>query len=135
MTGFSNPAVARVFEAYPEGVRDRMLELRDLLFEVAVGLPEVGPIEETLKWGEPAYLTSVTGSGSTVRMDWKAKAPEVCGLYFNCNTSLVETFRSLFGEALVFEGNRAVLVPVDGTFERDAVAACFTAALTYHKRK
>lgn len=30
-----------------------------------------GPIEETLKWGDPAYVTSATKSGSTIRVVWK----------------------------------------------------------------
>ena len=133
-TQFQHPEVERVFAAYPDGVRGRMLELRALVFEMAAGLPVVGRVEETLKWGEPAYLTPESRSGSTIRMDWKARAPEVCGLYFNCHTSLVAGFRDAFGGVFRYEGERAVLVPVDGAYPREAVARCFAAALTYHRR-
>ena len=72
--------------------RPHMLALRSLVFETAAEMPQVGALEETLKWGEPAYLTP-SRSGTTIRMDWKPRAPEVCALYFNCQTTLVETLR------------------------------------------
>ena len=112
-----------------------MLALRQLVFEVATELPEVGALDETLKWGEPAYLTPVTRSGSTLRMDWKPRAPDVCALYFNCQTTLVETFRSLFPETFSFVGNRAVLTPLSAPLPEDAVKTCIATALTYHTRK
>jgi len=112
-----------------------MLALRQLVFEVAAERPEVGPLEETLKWGEPAYLTPVTRSGSTLRMDWKPRAPDVCALYFNCQTTLIETFRSLFPETFSFEGNRALLLPLSEPLLEDAIKTCIAAALTYHRRK
>ena len=134
MKSFVDPSVEHIFAAYPDAARPRMLALRDLVFETAAGLPQVGAIEETLKWGEPAYLTPVTHSGSTIRMDWKPRSPDVCGLYFNCKTTLVGSFRELFGDAFQFEGERAVLVPASGPFNADAVRTCFAAALTYHLR-
>ena len=57
--------VAAAFSAFPERIRARLLEARDLIFEIAAGIEGVGPLTETLKWGEPAYLTEATGSGST----------------------------------------------------------------------
>ena len=38
-------------------------------------------LEETLKWGEPSYLVK---KGSTIRMDWKSKAPNQYAMYFKC---------------------------------------------------
>lgn len=111
-----------------------MLALRRFVFDVA-SEQDVGTLEETLKWGEPAYLTQVTRSGTTIRMDWKPRAPEACALYFNCQTTLVETFRSLFPETFSFEGNRAILMPLADPLPEDAVKTCMAAALTYHRSK
>ena len=58
MTPFKNPEVGRVFEAYPTQVRKQMLSLRELILTTAASTEGVGEIEEALKWGEPAYLTS-----------------------------------------------------------------------------
>ncbi len=67
-----------------------------MIFDVAASTEGVGAIEETLKWGEPAYLTTASKSGSTIRMDWKGKKPNQFAMYFNCKTTLVETFRTMF---------------------------------------
>lgn len=95
MRPFQNPAVAAKFEGYPPGARRKLLALRELVFRTAAATPGVGAIEETLKWGEPAYVTP-NKAGSTVRIDWKAKDHEHYAMYFHCQTGLVETFRSLF---------------------------------------
>lgn len=66
MTPFRNREVQARFEAYPADVRRRMLALRELVLKTAVRTPGVGDIDETLKWGEPAYVT-VNKAGSTVQ--------------------------------------------------------------------
>jgi Domain of unknown function (DU1801) len=134
MTPFTNPAVAQVFEAYPPTVRGKMLALRELVLKTAASTPGVGPLEETLKWGEPAYLTAQSKSGSTVRMDWKAKQPGQYAMYFNCQTTLVETFKTLFPKDFKFEGNRAIVFNVNDPVPREALAFCVAAALTYHRK-
>ena len=135
MTPFARPEVAAVFSHYPDTVRAVMLAVRELIFDVAAGIPAVGLMDETLKWGEPAYLTPASRSGSTVRIDWKPRTPEVCGIYFNCQTDLVERFRTLFGDVLTFEGNRAVLVALGRPLPVPALHLCIAAALTYHSDK
>ncbi len=135
MTPFTDTGVEKVFAGYPETIRPRMLALRQLVFDTAASMPGVGQLQETLKWGEPAYLTAVSRSGSTIRMDWKPRAPGVCALYFNCQTTLVDTFRGLFPDIFAFESNRAVLISNDGPLPEAAIATCLAAALTYHRSK
>ncbi|MCX8569994.1 MULTISPECIES: DUF1801 domain-containing protein [Hyphomicrobiales] len=132
------PAPKPILEAlsrHPETVRTRLLDIRDLIFEVAAETEGVGTLTETLKWGEPAYLTQASGSGSTVRLGATRSLPGRCAVFFNCNTTLVETFRSHLGGELEFEGNRAVIVPADAAIPEAALAFCLRAALTYHQRK
>lgn len=121
--------------AYPPKVRERMLALRDLIFTVAQDTESVGELQETLKWGEPAYVTAASRLGSTVRMDWKAKKPDQYAVYFNCNTGLVDMFRTLFPKDFEFEGNRAIVFHLDEQIAEDALAVCLAAALTYHAKK
>ena len=134
MRPFANPAVAAHFAAYPSDVRRRMMALRELIFATAAATDGVGELEETLKWGEPAYLTSASKSGSTIRIDWKAREPERCAMYFNCQTDLVGTFRTLFPNDFVFEGNRALVFEREAALPKDSLALCIAAALTYHRR-
>jgi Domain of unknown function (DU1801) len=134
-TPFHNPQVAAHFAAYPAAVRKKMLSLRELIFDVAVQSPEIGELEEALKWGEPAYLTAQTKSGSTIRIDWKAKSPEQLAVYFNCNTNLVESFKSLFPNDFQFEGQRALLMKVKYPLPKKELSFCISAALLYHTKK
>jgi Domain of unknown function (DU1801) len=127
-------AVMAVIDSYPRVVRTRLLTLRRLIHEAAAA-HDAGPLTETLKWGEIAFLTEASRSGTTVRLAWKPAAPDRYGVYLNCKTSLVEQFRALFGGDLTFEGNRAILLPIDGPVPEDILRACFGMALTYHRRK
>ena len=131
MTDFHTPEVAAHFAAYPPVHRARLLTLRALIFRVAAETPGVGDLTEALRWGEPAYLTLATGSGSLIRMDWKARAPDQIAIYFHCKTGLIDAFRCLFNE-MRFEGNRAILFDATETLPETALRHCFRAALTYH---
>jgi hypothetical protein len=134
MTAFQHQGVAAKFAAYPPDVRRRLLALRELVLRTAAATPGVGEIEETLKWGEPAYVTK-SGSGSTVRIDWKKNDPERYAMYFHCQTGLVETFRTMFPHDFQFQGNRALVFAVGDTVPTDALAICVAASLTYHLKK
>lgn len=131
----ADPAVAAVFDAYPEPVRGRLLDLRRLVLETARATEGVGVVEETLKWGQPSYLTPETNSGSTIRIDQVKSGPGDYAIYFNCQTDLIETFRAEHGDALTFSGNRAILFRRGKTLPVGIVRRCIAQALTYHRNK
>ena len=135
MTGIADKGVQEKFEAYPKHIRPKMDRLRELIYEVAEQTEGVGKIEETLKWSEPAYLTKRPKSGTTVRIDWKEQSPEQIGMYVNCNTSLVETYRTMFKDELEFEGDRAILLPIDTDLPEKELRICIQMALRYHLDK
>ena len=135
MKPFSDPAVEAHFQRYPATVRKKMLAIRELIFDVAAGTEGVGELQETLKWGEPAYVTAQSKSGSTVRIDWKPKTPGQYAVYFNCNTGLVDTFKTMFPEDFKYEGRRAIVFGVGERIPRDALAVCIAASLTHHAQK
>ena len=135
MKPIANRAVAKAFEAYPPSIRRKLLALRTLILKTAASTQGVGELEETLKWGEPAYLTSESKIGSTIRINWKKSAPGKYAIYFNCQTSLVETFKTLFPREFEFEGNRAIVFSESSAVPTDALAFCIRAALTYHRGK
>jgi hypothetical protein len=125
--------VAEAFDAFPAPVRKRLLQVRALIFETAAKLA-VGPITETLKWGEPAYLTEATGSGSTIRLGWLRSSEQSCAVLFNCNTTLVESFRARFPDAFAYSKNRAVCLSPSGPLPKAPLSSCLSMALTYHRR-
>ena len=130
-----NNIVKKKFNTYPMHIKPKMESLRNLIYEVAENTDGVGELEETLKWGEPAYLTTKTKSGTTIRIDWKLKNPDQIGMYVSCNTSLISIFRSLFANDLKFEGNRAIVFPVKNSIPRKQLMICIRMALRYHLDK
>ena len=130
----SSGSVDAVFATYPQPVKTKLLALRRLIFDTAKATQGVGALEETLKWGQPSYLTSASKSGSTVRIDQvKAEAGQVA-IYFHCQTNLVETFRELYPE-LRYDGNRAILLDAGDKLPEAELRHCVGLALTYHLRK
>ncbi|SED82738.1 DUF1801 domain-containing protein [Bradyrhizobium erythrophlei] len=123
-----------LFDGYPAPVKAKLLALRRLIFDTAKATRGVGALEETLKWGQPSYLTPETGSGSTVRIDQVKPAADQVAVYFHCQTNLVETFRELYPE-LSYSGNRAILLDVAGRLPEPALRHCVALALTYHLKK
>ncbi len=128
----TNPETTEVFENYPDSVRSQMEQLRELVLEAASEVDGLENLEETLKWGEPSYLTK---HGSTVRMDWKEKKPNQYAMYFKCTSKLVPTFKELYQDTFTFEGDRAIVFNLDEKILKNELKHCIKLALTYHKVK
>ncbi|MCB9612709.1 MAG: DUF1801 domain-containing protein [Sandaracinus sp.] len=107
------------------------MALRGVILDVASTTAGVGTVVETLKWGQPSYLTIGPKSGTTIRL---GPHDEGYAFFVPCQTTLVETYRVSFGEKLRFEGNRAVVFRLGRKPPRKIVAACVKAALLYHRR-
>ncbi len=109
-----------------------MLLLRNIIIEVAEDIDGISTLEETLKWGEPSFLTKY---GSTLRMDWKEKSPQQYALYFKCTSRLVETFKNLYKNTFEFEGKRAIVFQLHDDIPKEELKACIKATLIYHRVK
>ncbi|NMH87620.1 DUF1801 domain-containing protein [Flavivirga algicola] len=128
----TNPEVELVFGKYPDSAKKRMIRLRELIIETASETEGITHLEETLKWGEPSYLTK---KGSTIRIDWKPKKPTQYAMYFQCTSRLIPTFRTIYKSTLDFEGKRAIILQLKDELPKEALKQCIIAALTYHKVK
>jgi len=129
---FKDSEVAAIFAAYPEKFRNKLLILRQLIFDTAAKTEGVGELEETLKWGEPSYLSR---KGSTIRIDWKLKTPEQYSIYFKCTSLLVPTFKKLYSTEFKYEGNRAIHFNLNDKIPIKKLRHCIEMALTYHTIK
>ncbi|MCB1756931.1 MAG: DUF1801 domain-containing protein [Gammaproteobacteria bacterium] len=129
---FHNQAVAAYFDACPPALKSKLLLLRRLIVETAETINSVDKLEETLKWGEPAYLTR---HGSTIRIAVVKASQTRFAMFFNCKTNLIDTFREIYRDTFNFEGNRAIVFSPDEDIAADALKDCIAIALTYHKRK
>lgn len=130
---FRDPSVAAAFDSFPEPLRDRLTWLRTLVFETASATAGVGEIEETLKWGQPSYVASRPASGTPIRIGPFKADPDRYALFVHCQTSLIESIRQRYGDALRYDGNRAVVFHIDEDPPREILAHCISLALTYHR--
>jgi hypothetical protein len=110
-----NTQVAAVFRSYHSGVAAKLLE--------------------TLRWGQPSYLTAHSGSGSTIRIDQVRSRPGRYAIYFHCRTTLVETFRRRYPGTFRYEGNRAILFEAHEKVPKGALGRCIALALIYHRSR
>ncbi|GGY64531.1 hypothetical protein GCM10011613_05380 [Cellvibrio zantedeschiae] len=132
MNSIKDQAVSEVFATYPTAARKKLLSIRKLIYEVAAQDPDIGELQECLKWGEPAYLAK---NGSAVRINWKASAPNYYYVYFNCKTTLIETFKEIYGDSFSYEGNRALLFNLKDKIPAPQLKHCIALSLNYHRIK
>ncbi|MBT0957496.1 DUF1801 domain-containing protein [Alphaproteobacteria bacterium KMM 3653] len=118
-------AVEDALDALPEGAG----ALRALIAEVAAGLEDIGPLQEALRWGQPAYLTDI---GSTLRIG--ALQDGSLALFAHCQSDVIARHAPLFPEAGVIEGNRAIRVG-DVAGMADRLRPVIAYALRYHRAK
>jgi hypothetical protein len=116
-------------------MRRRLLHLRELIFAAAADLPGIGGLAETLKWGQPAYLTGKPKTGSTIRIDAFAGRDESYAMFFHCQSRLVESFRTLYPQSFAFEGKRALVFGLQDKIPEAELKHCISMALTYHIRR
>jgi len=131
MNEIMDSSVKLKFDTYPKNIHILLSKIRDLIFSVAKQ-DGISDLTETLKWGEPSYISKI---GSTIRFDWKAKYPNQYCLYFNCNTSLIETFKEVYGDIFTYEGNRSIVFNIDQTLPVKELAHCISLSLRYKKIK
>lgn len=124
-------SVKQKFASYPEDIALLLNRIRNLIFSVAKK-EGITDITETLKWGEPSYISAI---GSTIRFDWKAEDPDQYCIYFNCKTSLIETFKEVYGDTFNYQGDRAIIFKTDQNIPIEALAQCISMALRYKKIK
>ena len=132
---FSNPQVKEVFAKFPTATRKKLMELRRMIFKVASETHGVGELEETLKWGQPSYVTSNTKSGSPIRIGREKHTDGDYGIYFHCQTSLVKAFKEKYQDTFTYENNRAIIFDTNKEIPARELCECLAMALTYHGKK
>ena len=90
MKRFADARVAAVFKAYPPPSRPGCWRCASWCSTSPPRRAGVGRLTETLKWGQPSYLTAESGSGTTVRIDRLKNRDDGYAIYFHCQSGLVE---------------------------------------------
>lgn len=132
MEFIENIEALNILGSYSPQLRDKLLYLRQLIYETAMESKDITLLEETLKWNEPSYVTK---KGSTIRINRRKSSPEQYAMYFHCQTRLIETFRELYGELFEYENNRAILFNLSDDIPERELKHCILLSLTYKSRK
>ena len=122
------PQVAEKIQA--SAAPDTLRLIRQLILDTA-DATNTAPLEETLKWGEPAYVPA-RKNGTTIRL---GATDSHAVLYVHCQTTLLDQYRERFPTEFTYDGNRAVLIPHDQPLNQNALAQIIALALTYHRNK
>ncbi|MFS4581523.1 DUF1801 domain-containing protein [Phaeobacter sp. C3_T13_0] len=130
---FASAEISTVFEQTPPETRDGLLRLRDLIFEVADNDPSVGPVTETLKWGQPSYVAARTGLGTPLRLGQSKQAR--FALMVHCQSRVIVNFSDRYPAWDKFDGTRAVLFDKVEDVEPLRHGWLIHHALTYHSSK
>jgi hypothetical protein len=131
---FSNKNVADTYQSYPKKIREKLLFIREMIFNIADETPNIGKIEETLKWGNPSYLTHSPKSGTTIRLAWLRSDAKKYAVSVHCQTTLVSEFKELHPE-LSYDGNRSIILDSQSEIPADTIRHFIISALNYHSRK
>jgi hypothetical protein len=126
--------VAKLLTACPVPAASHVQALRALIYETAADTEEAGQLTETLKWGQPAYLTHSPCTGTTIRLGWD-EAGQAVSVFVHCQTTLVKEWRDLYETKLELIGNRQLRLRTDKPLPQAALKHCIAMALTYHSRK
>lgn len=129
---FASPKVEAAFDVADPVARAGLLALRQLIFDTAAQTPEVGGVEEALRWGQPAYLTRQRETGSTLRLGIPKSAR--FALFVHCQSQLIPEFIRMFPAWDRIEGTRAVLFDDPAEVEPIRHGWLIRRALTYHIR-
>lgn len=129
----ADPNIRKVFDAFPDSERAGLFALRALILETARDMPEMGPLEETLKWGQPSYSTPGSKAGTPLRIG----VPKTGGfaIYAHCQTSVISDFANRFPGDYSIEGNRAVHFRTKKDIRPEKLHFLVKHALTYHQRR
>ncbi len=131
MREFTESAVEDIFLNYPEKLRDSLLQMREIIFQVAA--QQDIQIMETLRWWQPSYLPIQSKVGTTIRIDQFSEC-EVA-IFFNCKTTIVEELKETFGASLRYSKNRAIIFNINAPLPMQTIEYCVAFGLSYFKRK
>lgn len=131
------PDVDAAFADFAPNVREQLKLCRMHILATASEVEHVGPVTETLKWGQPSYLTEKSKSGSTIRLApaSQGSGSERPALFVHCATDLIEQFKTFYPECFDYQGKRALIIRSDVQSVTAELRHCIALALTYKLRR
>jgi hypothetical protein len=128
----TNPFAATI-AFWPPHIRAQFQEIRTLILAAAQGAA-VGPISESLKWGQPAWRPKRARQGSTLRLMWQENTPASLALFVDCKTSLSATMEEIYPTEFIYENNRALRLPAGRPLPAQAIDHLARLTFAYQRK-
>ena len=125
-----HPDLAHKFQSWPANAAQYASEIRALFIQTAQNF-DVRDLEESLKWGEPAWRPKK--GGTTLRASWSPKTPTELGLFVDCKSDLCARMQSDFPNDFRFVAPRAMYLPLAQPVPTPAVTHLARIAFRYKR--
>ncbi|WP_298857243.1 DUF1801 domain-containing protein [uncultured Sulfitobacter sp.] len=126
-------AFETILATWPPEARAQFNEMRALILKAAAEA-DVGPIEESLKWREPAWRPKRAKQGTTLRLNWHANLPSTIALFVGCQTTLSATMKDIYPTDFIYESNRGLRLKLGEPLPEQAIDHLARLAFTYHRK-
>ncbi len=123
----------QTLSTWPIEARAQFNNIRALILDAARGV-DSGPVEESLKWREPAWRPKRARQGTTVRLSWSANLPNTIALFVDCKTTLSATMQEIYPTAFHYESNRGLRLKLGEPLPEQAIDHLARLAFTYHRK-
>ncbi len=120
-------------DSWPDAAQQSLLTCRQMFHDIAAKAA-IGPLEESLKWGQPAWRPKKPRTGSTLRMDWSPKYPTHLSLFVDCKTDLAARIQNLYPTFPQNDGRRHLAFPLAAPLPEQAIAHLAEMTFGYHRK-
>ena len=124
---------AQTLTQWPVEAQAQFNEMHALILNAAAEA-DVGPIEESLKWREPAWRPKRAKQGTTLRLNWHANLPSTIALFVGCQTTLSATMQDIYPTEFIYESNRGLRLKLGEPLPKQAIDHLARMAFTYHRK-
>ncbi|WP_299280488.1 hypothetical protein [uncultured Tateyamaria sp.] len=119
---------------WPGAAQHRFGQMRALFLDVAAQA-DIGPLDESLKWAQPAWRPRKPRIGSTLRLNWSPSVPDRLITYVDCKTDLAGQMATRFPGAFHNDGRRSLGFDLDTDLPTNALWQLAHLTFTYHLTK
>ena len=127
-------AVQTRIAQWPPAAQQAFETLRGICHNTATH-HQLGPLEESLKWGQPAWRPVKPNTGSTLRVMWEETTPDLLNLYVGCKTDLAARMREIYPDLPQNDDRRHIALRLSDPLPVEALSHLASMTLAYHQSK
>lgn len=128
------PDILKHTETWPTAAQAQFQEVRCIVYDVALA-SDIGPLDESLKWGQPAWRPKRPRIGSTLRVNWSPQSSTQLCAFVDCKTDLAAQMDVRFPGQFANDGRRALAFDLQTPLDHTAIWQLAHLTLTYHRAK